>query len=706
MEPAPSKSLGAIPLNIHQLRSNAKGQSIMQGLGIWEGSASQREAQRKRGSGAYNRESYQATSRPYSAPFLGWDGEGVTVKGTHRYVLLANSEHETLTNPKGLSTEECLDFLLTSSQRIPWANHVMFAGGYDANMMLCDLSYWEVKRLTQRGKIRWLDKLIEYRPGKHLKVTQLKLPYRVERANTKGETQDVWNRSHSITMWDVFGFFQSSFVKALSLWLPDLTEGLALVKEMKQKRSTFVIDDLERITTYCLEEVDQLAQMMTELRRRAIEVDACPSAWYGPGAMSSRVMQRHKIKQYRDPDLANGKLMSELHRHPSAEHVEGISRASRHAYFGGRIEMVQYGHHVGPVFAHDIVSAYPSAMATLPCLAHGQWVKDSGAITPRFSVHRVTYDAGDIRGFHPYPWRDEEGHVYFPPKANGWYWEPELAAGLHATGRGREHENYTFIPGCEHQPFSFIPVLFEKRRALKANGHPAEKVLKLVLNSMYGKVCQRVGGKKGAPAFHQLEWAGYITSLTRARIYELAMTKPNSVIAFETDGIYTTEPLCQTGDGSLGSWEVTEYDEIVYLQSGMYFLRKGDIWIQRYRGLDPGTLTVDMVLEGWRNKDQEVAATNTRFRGMSTSVASPPRFAEWRQWITEPKQLALYPRGKRAAETLARPELELVRTIATGGGGMMSHPHPVSWIDGSARIRIEDLFYLSEQEILEDSWDW
>lgn len=704
MEPAPAKSLGQIPLNIHQLRSNARGQSIMQGLGIWEGSASQRYAQRERGSGAYNRERYQLTSRPYSAPFLGWDGEGVTVKGTHRYILLANSEGETLSNVKGLSTQDCLEFVLTAGQRNPWANHVMFAGGYDANMMLCDMGYWEVRRLTQRGRIRWEDKLIEYRPGKHLKLTQLKLPYRVEYKGKMG-----WNRAHSVTLWDTFGFFQMSFVKSLLLWLPELESQLDLIRQMKAERSNFQAGDLSQITKYCLEEVEYLATMMEELRKRAIEVDCCPSAWYGPGAISSTILRRQRIKQYRDPDLANGKLLSDIHPHRSADLLEDIARASRHAYFGGRIEMVRFGHHVGPVYAHDIVSAYPSVMAELPCLAHGQWVRSNGKYSPdqsRFTLWRLTYDAQDIRGFHPFPWRDETGHVYFPPLSNGWYWTPERFAAAQGHTVPEVHEALSFHPDCDHQPFSFIPQLFDKRRAMKRNGHPAEKVLKLALNSMYGKLCQRVGGKQGAPAFHQLEWAGFITSETRARIYKLAMQAPESVIAFETDGIYTTERLCENGDGSLGSWEVTEYDEIVYLQSGMYFLRKGDVWHQRYRGLDPGSLTVDMVLEGWRRQAKEVESTHTRFRGMSTSVASPPRFAEWRQWITEPKQLSLSPRGKRAAETLGSPASQLISTIATGGGGMMSHPHPISWIDGSQRIRAEDLFYLSEEEILEDGWNW
>ena len=184
----------------------------------------------------------------------------------------------------------------------------------------------------------------------------------------------------------------------------------------------------------------------------------------------------------------------------------------------------------------------------------------------------------------------------------GWYWKPEIDQAT-ASGEWTSLEGaLSWVPSCTHRPFAFVEGLFAARQEMKREGNPAQLALKVVLNSLYGKLCQRLGGDKGAPPYHQLEWAGYITSLCRSRVFALAMNNPAAVVSFETDGVYATEPLCPDGDGSLGSWEVTQYDEIVYVTSGLYWLRKGEKWIAKYRGLDPGSLGVADVLAGWKSR--------------------------------------------------------------------------------------------------------
>lgn len=362
-----------------------------------------------------------------------------------------------------------------------------------------------------------------------------------------------------------------------------------------------------------------------------------------------------------------------------------MADASLHAYFGGRIEPVQYGRYEGTVYAHDIVSAYPSAMRDLPCLAHGEWRDSRHGEVSNFYVARMQAKTEGV--IHPLPHRLEDGRVVFPPHTSGWYWKPEAET----VSPHCQLESLHWHQSCNHHPFAFVDNLFTARREMKQAGNPAQLALKLVLNSLYGKTCQRLGGDVDAPPYHQLEWAGYITSSTRAKVYALAMVNPSAVVSFETDGVYATERLCEDGDGSLGSWEVTEYDEIVYVTSGLYWLRKGDTWIAKYRGLDPGSLSVSNVLEGWACGLSHVPAKRTRFRGMFTSTVSPERFSQWCQWVTEdpPPQIALYPAGKRVVLTDADPSTGLQPTMATQPSELMSHPHRLPWRNGSFPLQDE-----------------
>jgi hypothetical protein len=704
------RDLGPLPpgktLNVHQLRESRGGQSILRQLGkmtdeqIEQRMTSKRlrantpearavqAAYSKSPEGKETAKRYrQAHSKTYSGAFLGWDGEGADINGRHRYILLANGYGDHISETMGLTTEQCLTFLHASAMHYSFTNHVMFGGNYDANMILADLSWEEMTKLSQRGWLEWRGWEVKYRHHKYLEIA--KMGPRVKKG-----AEEKRSYKGRIKVWDVIDFFGMKFTSSLKVWLPE--EDITFIAEMKNERGTFRPDDLPRITQYCISECVLLGRMMEELRKQCKSVDSVPEGWYGPGALATVGLKKHKVRDYMDRELANG--------------TGPISTASRHAFFGGRIEMVQYGHYGHKsgerIYGHDIVSAYPSVMEELPCLAHGEWIHDyrirTGQVVPPFTLVRVDHKPfrDDIRGIHPLPWRHPTGGVLFPLEANGWYWMPEAQL----VPSSEWVESWSFVPGCDHKPFDWVPTMFGKRQAMKANGHPAQLVLKLLLNSLYGKMAQRIGGKIGvAPSFHQLEWAGFITSSVRAKMYRLVAQPgadciPNwdrmeSVIAFETDGVYATGELVSNDpSGSLGSWEVTPYDEIAYVHSGVYFLRSGERWISRYRGLDPprvtedGTqigLTPERVLESWATRTWTLPATTKRFRGLATSSLTPERFNDWGQWITEPRDVDLIPTGKRASQDdRGNPTTELCPTIAIGSGAEMSTRHKLSWIDG------------------------
>jgi hypothetical protein len=133
---------------------------------------------------------------------------------------------------------------------------------------------------------------------------------------------------------------------------------------------------------------------------------------------------------------------------------------------------------------------------------------------------------------------------------------------------------------CDHKPFAKLTELYEERKRLKAAGNGAQKVLKLLINSLYGKTAQSIGWrlvkKNGEwvaerPPFQSYIWAGLITSGCRAMALDMALRKGADVVSFATDGIISRTKIDEVEDSSeLGDWEVTEYRNVYLFQSGIY----------------------------------------------------------------------------------------------------------------------------------------
>jgi len=220
--------------------------------------------------------------------------------------------------------------------------------------------------------------------------------------------------------------------------------------------------------------------------------------------------------------------------------------------------------------------------------------------------------------------------------------------------------------------------------------------LKLLLNSLYGKMAQRVGWdkkKKRPPKWHQLEWAGWVTSYTRAKLYRAMLMAGEGLIGVETDAVFSTKRLDLDVGTALGQWDETIYDEIVYLQSGFYFVRNGDNWKAKYRGFDKDSIHLQDVLEYLqeiRFDESRLApafeGTTTRFVGMGAAFMSQ-NADRWRVWETTERALRVGSDGKRVHVTpfchACRDQITPYDkfhnlSVAKPSGGS-SHPHEIPW---------------------------
>jgi hypothetical protein len=385
------------------------------------------------------------------------------------------------------------------------------------------------------------------------------------------------------------------------------------------------------------------------------------------------------------------------------------------------------------VWNYDIKSAYPWAAQHLPALKPGHWTHHRrGEGRTGFSLSRVRwrYSGGALDPvFHPFFWRDPSGAIFFPVEGEGWYWEPETdtALGLIDSGRwdgeAKVLETWSFHPGSDARPFAFIPGTFRYRQQLEEQGNGAEKAIKLALDAMYGKLAQNKGQKTWdrkesrvmmrRPTTHQLEWAGWITSLVRATLLETAYQDPEAVIFMATDGIFTTRPLPLAHGRDLGSWGAKHCEDLITVQSGVYFVRhepdaeRPDGWWPKYRGFDEGSIDPGRVQAAWRRGDPHLQCQATRFVGMGSYLAGIASRDVWRTWATVPRTLSLSPHGTKRTPAEDRPEpwKRMCETAPADLGGwsrQMSAPYKVAFV-GDAPIPPPDERAL-EDEVEDSLW--
>ena len=150
--------------------------------------------------------------------------------------------------------------------------------------------------------------------------------------------------------------------------------------------------------------------------------------------------------------------------------------------------------------------------------------------------------------------------------------------------------------------------------------------------------------------YHQLYYAGYITASVRGIIWETIKNNIKDIIAIETDGIFSSKPLNVNIGLGLGQWEQEIYDEIVYVQSGVYWLRRKKDWYTKNRGLDTGALELEDVLSAYRHirntGEFTVSGKSTNFITYGAAMSSHT-WLQWGQWIETEKRISIVPEGKR-----------------------------------------------------------
>lgn len=495
--------------------------------------------------------------RPLEDPFISWDGEGIG----DRYILLADSRGNTLFNRDGLSTHDCLEFLLdhgdTQTKR---GIHVWYANDYDVQMILRDMPLFDKSgsehdffTLASKGEVIFDRKRITWRPHQQFTI-------------------DDYRTGRHYSSVDTFKLFQSRFESAAREWCKSVPDILSRGKASREDFSPWSDED---IIAYNACELTLHVEIMDKFREACWEAGLPVTKWYGPGAIAGDWLRANHIEDH----------IVDLPRE--------VELRVRQAYFGGRIEGAGWGK-VEPWHHYDINSAYPFALTKVISLQNVTWElrKNPRKIGDHTLCH-VVWDIGTMgkdgkvqtRRWGPFPYRMKTGAILTPMKGEGWYWGVEVRAAKRlydAPGDIRVLECYDPVPVEEFVfPFSeLIQNMAAYRLKLKAEGKPAHKPLKLCLNSLYGKLAQRTRLRWNTkthewvldkPSLQCYAWAGFVTAHCRAQLLDAIRLAGQEVVMAQTDGVVSTVPIPLPVGPNLGEWEYEEKEKSgIVVMAGVY----------------------------------------------------------------------------------------------------------------------------------------
>lgn len=521
--------------------------------------------------------------------FIGADGEGQGRKD-HKYVLLAASTEDGTrawwVTPKdpptqdangfwhykcALTTKQCLDFMLEFPQHN--TKTFAYAFNYDLTKILVDLPD-HLLYLLFRPELR-------ARVGAEALKGPRPIKWEGYRINLQGSKFTIAKGNRRKVIWDVWKFYQSSFVNALKEWKVGTEEELERMALMKSKRGEFDKESPEDVLKYCLSE----CRKMAELARKLVEAHEAAGlklrSFYGAGSTAAAMLSKMGIKDKIRPA------------------PKDMTLAVASGFFGGRFENSVIGEFNEPIWNYDISSAYPYQLCFLPCLLHGVWEHTTKRIDiegPTVRAALVRYTLGPKQptplnhmiSWGPFPFRENDGSICFPiTSGGGWVWDEEYLTGECHFPNVQFQEAWIYKTACTCNPFTDIPKYYLERLRIGKEGPGI--VIKLGMNSNYGKLAQSVG--KGQ--FNNWVWAGLITSRTRAQLMEAAhcSTDLANIYMMATDGIFSRErltlpkpkdtetdiPVTEVKTGKvtqkpLGGWEETPIPQGIFIaRPGIYF---------------------------------------------------------------------------------------------------------------------------------------
>ena len=377
---------------------------------------------------------------------------------------------------------------------------------------------------------------------------------------------------HSWVFFDITQFYDfKPLQKAYQENIGELPENyLKMKSNRKQFSPNYYHHNRKQVRKYCITDcklTKELSEYWIDIFGKAFGF--YPIRWISSGYLAEKVLINHGVKI---------PFFKEL--------PYDLQEFAWNSYFGGRFEIIQRGF-IGEAWIYDINSAYPYALSKIPDITTGKWKHgmqeiDDTALLGFFKIH-VKYDVAEYLPAFAFKRITLHNDLIIYPSG-----EFVTYATLEEL-KNVDPKNYEVLDSWQYfddnptYPFrEFINNLYDKRMKLKEQNNPMQLPIKTILNSLYGKLGQKINRRIGN-LFNPVIFA-FITGHARAQLF--SFVKDNNlekdVVSFATDSVCLTKKV-NIDSKKLGSFSFEKYGSDVYvLQNGFY--RVNGLWKQRGLG--------------------------------------------------------------------------------------------------------------------------
>ncbi len=454
--------------------------------------------------------------------------------------VVATSGWECLLERRGLGAHRLIEWLFQggSAGLLAW----------DTTRLL-DLLVWDVPRarlieLAESGCTTWRGATISAVPGHFI---ELRLGRRTRRITDLK------------AFFGGFGEDLDSVLRRAGISLPGPRVAL---EPSRPELASLAEPDLQALAQARCELIAELGGL---LRGRLWQLGLHPHQLTGFGALAGEILARSG--RTRGPRSA-GRARS----HPELKALSGLKDLPERLFFGGRQEACGWGHLRGDLVVADINSAYGWALTQLPDMGSPRdgwrWQRSQPPARLEdcepWGIYLASWSGEDIWGWHPLPLRRGDV-IVFPCEARGWYYGVELASACGFSGKltieralvpegaGPHHLG----PGPLAEPIGELLALRSKAASQGGPRDPLSQwLIKGLVNSVWGTLCQRQGSGSKPPQWRDLLLAGMTTALIRSRINSVLAASPEQVYCVAVDSV-----ICRPGIVDLGSlpgqWRIT-----------------------------------------------------------------------------------------------------------------------------------------------------
>lgn len=313
---------------------------------------------------------------------------------------------------------------------------------------------------------------------------------------------------------------------------------------------------------------------------------------------------------------------------------ETVLEKCYNGYYGGRVSPLTKGKIEGPIYAFDVASLYPYCMreADFPDTNSLKYERDTEKssyqtkekrILNREGMAQVTVHCPTDKHIPILPYKTED-KLAFPKGTlkDVWLCHNEIRFALE---RGYELVNIgeQIWSKKSFNPFKdYVEDLFDKRLEYRAENNATEIIVKLLMNSLYGKFGQKMDNEDGGvfepitqksfdeiagktvingwviddaddddylPSYINPLIASYVTSRGRMELYkwfETAQEMGGQVHYCDTDSIYTDVDLSPDDEKRLGEMDFEgEFDNLWVFGPKMYVCEKDGDYKQTMKGV-------------------------------------------------------------------------------------------------------------------------